>query len=57
MEYARPRKISKSMSVGQLAGLDTSGGGGGRPPRKRDGGGKAGLGCSMRQAQLSENLW
>lgn len=48
MEYARPRKISKSMSVGQLAGMDAaaadaaagagagggSHGGGGRPPRE-----------------------
>ena len=41
MEYARPRKMSKSMSLTQLAALENNGGGGagagaqaGRPPRE-----------------------
>ena len=33
MEYARPRKMSKSMSASQLAGMENGGGAGaGRPP-------------------------
>lgn len=42
MEFARPRKMSKSMSMNQLAALEGGGGGGGgmtgggsgRPPRE-----------------------
>ena len=36
MEFARPRKISKSMSASQLAGMEAQAGhAGGRPPREQ----------------------